>query len=123
MSNMNEKQNQQFEWAWRGLLVVVLGVCGYFLRDIYIKQTAFNERIDQRVQNLEFFKASTDSSKFTSSDWVSAKSVLDERDVSMDKRITRVEDAIPVIRSTLDKSAIALERIEQKVDRINQSPK
>jgi hypothetical protein len=99
--SMTKFNNQQFEWVWRGILAIALMICGYFVRDVYQKQEAFNQRIDLRVQTLENFRATTDGNRFTSTDWITAKSVLDERDVNMDKRITRVEDAIPEIKITL----------------------
>ncbi len=115
MSNMTDKQNQQFEWAWRGILVLVLAACGWFARNVYIEQKAFNQDVSIRVSALEIKQAETAGNRFTSADWVNAKSTLDERDVNMDKRITRLEDAVPAIRQSL-------ERIEMKLDRNPNKP-
>lgn len=98
---MTDNRNRHFEWAWRGFVAVGLAVIGYFVRDIHLSQRNFNEKIDHRVSRLELDAAATSGNRFTSSDWAAAKSVLDERSAGFDKRITRLEDAIPQIRDTL----------------------
>lgn len=116
-NNMTIEQKTKMEWVWRiGMGIVgsatlfTVAAIGWFIRDIYISQKTFNAELDQRVRVLEIFRAESASSSFSAADWITSKAILDDRDVNLDKRITRVEDAIPAIKQSL-------ERIEIKLDK------
>lgn len=107
---MSEKSDNNLKWFTRVAVTVAIFAMGWFVREWAIEQRKFNEKINERVAVLEVESAKLSGSRFTSVEWTSAKTILDERDVNMDKRITRVEDAIPAIRQSL-------ERIEAKLEK------
>lgn len=111
---MTDNRNRHFEWAWRGFVAVGLAVIGYFVRDIHLSQRNFNEKIDRRVSRLELDAAATSGTRFTSGDWTTAKASIDERAASLDKRVTRTEDAVLAIKDTLTRMDAKLDRIEQR---------
>lgn len=122
-SNMTPEQKAKAEWSWRiimsvigGATLLLVGTIGWFARDAYMKQAQFNLDVDTRVRDLEVYRASSEASRFTATEWVNAKGVLDERDVNLDKRVTRIEDAIPAIKVMLEKQQAYLERIETKIE-------
>jgi hypothetical protein len=90
---------------------VLLGITGYFLTDVYGKMAV----MDDRVRDLQVNAASTNGNRFSSVDWTRAKDSLDEERALLDRRITRLEEAIPPIKESLS-------RIEDKIDKIHESP-
>jgi hypothetical protein len=56
--------------------------------------------IERSVKQLELSSASTSGNRFTSGDWTKAKEILDSERLSMDRRVIRLEESIPMIKET-----------------------
>jgi hypothetical protein len=106
---MNMEKNMKGEWIWRGVISLLLGVVGWYAARTADEQKQFNRQVNERVSALEMESARTSGNRFTSMDWVAAKSAIDATVNSHDKRITRMEDAVLSIKETLP-------RIEKKLD-------
>jgi hypothetical protein len=110
---MNTEQKTKAEWSWRIVMGVMAAVTmllvsgvAWGARDIYHKQSSFNEAVDQRIRHLEVFRA-----ELTVNDWSQAKAMFDERTITLDKRVTRTEDAVLGMKESLV-------RIENKLDKL-----
>jgi hypothetical protein len=114
-AEMTDKTNRGAEWLWRMSLLLVLGILGFFLRDVYYQQREFNDGVQKRVAALELKMAETAGNRFTSGDWVTAKGNIDGSIQSLQVRIQRVEDAVVGINATLTK-------IDNKLDRVLETP-
>lgn len=121
MNIMTVEQKSRLEWVFRivvsvtgtATMIAVLSI-GWFLRDIYIQQKHFNRDVDERVRLLELHRAEVAIGKFTTSEWLTAKSVIDERASNLDKRITRTEDAVVGVREALGRIEAKLDKLEQR---------
>lgn len=121
MNIMTVEQKSKLEWVFRivvsvtgtATMIAVLSI-GWFLRDIYIQQKHFNRDVDERVRLLELHRAEVAIGKFTTSEWLTAKSVIDERASNLDKRITRTEDAVVGVREALGRIEAKLDKLEQR---------
>jgi len=56
---------------------------------------------ENHIADIRVAMAETKGNRFTSSDWVTAKSLMDERSNAQDQRITRVEESIPVTKEAI----------------------
>lgn len=115
---VTEKQTSTAEWAWRGGITLLILVVGFFVRDVYNTQTAFNKAVEARVAALEQSTAVALASRFTPSDWMRAKENLDITTSSLDKRVARVEDATVSIKADVSAIRASLDRLDQKLDTI-----
>jgi hypothetical protein len=120
--SMSAEQRVKAEWTWRVVMgtigfvtMLTVGVIGWFLREAAIKQDKFNNDIEKRVRDVETLQSQSAASRFSVSDWINAKALLDERDATLDKRLTRQEDAMMVIKDELSK-------LNQKMDRVLNKP-
>ena len=86
-------------------MLLVSGVA-WGAKDIYQKQSTFNEAVDLRIRHLEVFKA-----ELLANDWTQSKALFDERTITLDKRVTRTEDAVLGMKESLT-------RIENKLDKL-----
>ena len=98
---MSEKTMRNAEWLWRTAVLVGLGAMGFFMRDIYREQIAFNMRVESRISAIELKQAETVGNRFTSGDWVVAKGNIDTSLNQIDKRVTRNEDTLTSIKTSL----------------------
>jgi hypothetical protein len=109
-----------FLWAHRVLMPIltlliaaVISIMGFVGNQIWAEARAWMREFDGRVARLEISEARTDGNRFSSNDWAVAKARLDEDRANMDRRVTRLEEAVPVIKESLL-------RIETKLDKIKQ---
>jgi len=87
-------------WFMRiGTLVVSMGlsVSSWFLNQAW---TRINET-ENRISKLELASAATSGNRFTSNDWAAAKMIMDTERMAMDRRIIRLEEALPGIKDSL----------------------
>ena len=78
-------------------MAISIAASTWFLNQAWTKITT----LEGKVQNIEVSMATTSGNRFTSGDWVTAKSLLDTERTSMDRRIIRLEESIPVIKDSL----------------------
>ena len=74
-----------------------LAVSGWFLTKTYDRLDA----LDNAVMELRLIDEKNGNSKFSTSDWYIAKTLIDADRNAMDKRIIKLEEAIPVIKESL----------------------
>lgn len=90
------------------LMSVAIMVSSWFLNQAWNR---INE-IEKSVHKLEIETATTNGNRFTSSNWADAKAILDAEKLSLDRRVMRLEESIPVIRESL----LELREIAKKKD-------
>jgi hypothetical protein len=83
------------------LMNLLMGAIIYFAKDTYHRITTDLDSMDQRVDVLEVADAKIAGNRFTSQDWATAKSQIDEDRAILDRRVTRLEEAIPFIKESL----------------------
>ena len=96
INNMNIKG----EWVWRVVMSAIAGYIFWTVQSSYSEQKAFNSDIHRRVSSLEIEAASAFGSRVTMGDFS-----------SLDKRVTRAEDAVVALKEYLP-------RIERKLDEL-----
>lgn len=79
------------------LMSVTIMVSSWFLNQAWTRI----DNIDKSVHALEIATAGASGSKFTSTNWIDAKSLLDNERLAMDRRLIRLEESLPVIRESL----------------------
>ena len=97
---MTQTMNIKGEWIWRGVLTAVAGYIMWTVQAGYSEQRSFNAEIHRRVSALELESAGFASSRVTMGDFS-----------SLDKRVTRAEDAVIALKEYLP-------RIERKLDEL-----
>lgn len=116
-TEVTDKSKSNIEWAWRGFITLLLCIVGFFVRDVYQTQIAFNKAIEARVNSAEQTAAISTASRFTTTDWMRAKETLDATIVSLDKRVSRVEDATVSIKGDVAAIRASIDRLDAKLDR------
>jgi phage shock protein A len=93
------------------MMALLLAIGAYYgknvdasVHSIAETQKVMEERIGERVRQLEVFRAQTETSRFTSNEAAALRRELDALIGSNEKRVTRVEDAL----LNIDKSLAAL---------------
>lgn len=100
-------------WVWASRIFAPLFVVIMFLSSFIMKDVLSSlSNIDERVVNLELRNAEVSGNRFTSGDWANHKALLDDRANALDRRVIRLEEAIPPIKDSLI-------RIENKLDKMN----
>ena len=95
-----DKGMKENPWINRGLSAVFaigMAVSGYFLNGTMQKI----QEIEKRVYTMELASATTNGNRFTSGDWTSAKTILDNERLQMDRRLIKLEESIPNIKDSL----------------------
>ena len=95
----NEKTDM-INWTIRigsFIMSIAIMVSSWFLNQAWTRIT----NVENSVRALELNTATTSGNRFSSSDWVVAKSVIDAERLQMDRRIMRLEESIPVIKDSL----------------------
>jgi hypothetical protein len=78
-------------------MAISIAASSWFLNQAWTKITT----LEGKVQTIEVSLASTSGSRFTSADWSTAKSIIDSDRNSLDRRVMRLEESLPVIKDTL----------------------
>lgn len=106
-------------WAHRVLMPILtllitaaISIMAWVGNQVWGEARSWMRELDGRVSTLEIKDAKMDASKFTTGDWAQAKARMDEDRANLDRRITRLEEAVPAIKETLM-------RIENKIDKIH----
>lgn len=102
------------EWVYRTIAILMLGALGWFVKGTYDEQRLFNKQVDSRLGAIEINQAKAEAARFTAAEWLAAKNIIDASLANQDKRITRTEDAIIVLKETLP-------RMEKKLDDLGES--
>lgn len=100
MKNDDSEQAANVKWSDKIFPVVMaisIAASSWFLNQAWTKITT----LEGKVQTIEVTMATTAGNRFTSNDWVTAKSLIDTDRNSLDRRIMRLEESLPVIKDTL----------------------
>lgn len=100
MNDDDSKQAANNAWSNRFFPIAMsisIAASSWFLNQAWTKIAT----LESKVQQIEVSVASASGNKFSSSDWVTAKSLLDNERTLLDRRIVRLEESIPVIKDTL----------------------
>lgn len=89
------------------MVLIVLGILGFLLRDIYNRQQEFNTEVDQRIGAIEMRHAQDASLSLV--EWHAVRSQIDTSINNLDKRVTRSEDNLLMIKE-------GLQEINRKID-------
>ena len=90
------------------LTTIGVAVAGYFLTDTYKKMDAM--RVD--INDLQISSARVEGSRFSSSDFVRAKEIIDSQIVATDKRVLVLEESQKTIREYLTEIRSDLKEIK-----------
>ena len=116
---MSVSSKEENTWLWMHrilmpilmvILTIVVSIGGFIGTKVWDRVENGLNNLDERIDVLEVTSAKNDSNKFTAQHWVDAKSRMDEDRAIIDRRITRLEEAIPQIKESLL-------RIENKIER------
>ena len=97
---MTKTESNNTSWALRigsFAMSIAIMVSSWFLSQAWDRIN----NIEKSVHQLEIATALTNSNKFTTNDWATAKSVLDSDRLAMDRRIIRLEESLPSIKDSL----------------------
>ena len=67
-------------------------------------------KVEDIVHTLELNSASSNSNKFTNTDWITAKAVLENNQQAIDRRVMRLEENSTVIKDSLIRIESGLNR-------------
>lgn len=98
-------------WLFRWLFLTCMGVAGWLAQQVWQGQ----RETDRKLAALELTIASATASRFTLSDWMASRAVIDATFSVNDRRISRLEDFREHISKQLESNARAMERIEQRL--------
>ncbi|MBF0207900.1 MAG: hypothetical protein HQK53_13535 [Oligoflexia bacterium] len=76
---------------------ISIAASSWFLNQAWTKIST----LEAKVQAIEVSVAATSGNRFSSNDWVTAKSLLDTERTALDRRIMRLEESLPVIKDSL----------------------
>jgi hypothetical protein len=76
---------------------ISIAASSWFLNQAWTKIST----LEQKVHAIEVSAASIAGNKFSSTEWVNAKAILDSERTLLDRRIVRLEESIPVIKDSL----------------------
>lgn len=79
------------------MMSIAIMVSSWFLSQAWDRISA----IEKSVHQLEITNSASTANKFTASDWIAAKATLDAEQNALDRRIMRLEEALPVIKESL----------------------
>jgi hypothetical protein len=71
--------------------------------------------IKESIVDLKLIQNKIESSQFTSKEWISAKSVLDNERLGLDRRIIRVEETYPIILESIVDIKETIKKIETEI--------
>jgi hypothetical protein len=97
---MTTQAQNGWNWIYRAFVTLAglfMPLTGWFLKQTWDRISS----VEMHVADIRVALAETRGNRFTSSDWVTAKSLMDERANSQDQRITRVEESIPVTKEAI----------------------
>jgi hypothetical protein len=86
-------------WAFRTVLMIMVTAGAAFGNQVWHEQ----QRIAERLNAMDIERATFSASRFTASDWVTAKSVLDTQINAYERRIFKLESAAEQISKSLDR--------------------
>jgi hypothetical protein len=92
------------------VMSIAIMVSSWFLNQAWNRIT----EVEHAVKALEITSASTNGNRFTTNDWVTAKSILDTERLAMDRRIIRMEESIPAIKDSLIEIKAQLRELNEK---------
>lgn len=98
-----------FDWVLRiaQLLVPpIVAIIAWFLTLTWNRI----EQLEISVEAVKIEQAGARAGSMSSSEWIAAKRSIDEYSLSLDRRVARLEEALPVIKESLV-------RIENKLER------
>lgn len=106
---MNIKTERTWIWIHR-VIVLLMGVfiplTGFMFKTASDK---FNE-YDTSIRSIQLEQARSGVGRFTAESWHEQKKILDAQAILTERRITRLEEAVPSIKESLV-------RIENKIDK------
>ncbi len=95
-SLMNPKT---FEWAWRLIISIFVGVGAWFGKEVWSGQT----NIAAQMKDLQITTARSEGSRFTSIDWQREKSLIETRIGFLELKSSLSEQKIVDILKTVEK--------------------
>lgn len=100
------KENPWINRIISAVFAIGMAVSGYFLNETMgtIKE------VENRVYSLEIKDATITGNRFTSSDWMTQKSLIDADKLATERRITKLEEAIPTIKESLIRIELAIDK-------------
>lgn len=100
-----------WEWLFRGVLGLLICVLGFIGAELRGELSALRNSVvtisDVRLKNLEIWEAETKGNRFTSSDWMNSKGVIDQQIVALDRRILALENKMDAIATNAADAALA----------------
>jgi len=99
---MSAEESTSSPTAWTNkffpiAMSISIAASSWFLNQAWTKIA----NLEDKVQKIEVSVASASGNKFSSSDWINAKSLLDNERTLLDRRIVRLEESLPIIKDTL----------------------
>jgi hypothetical protein len=79
------------------IMSIAIMVSSWFLNQAWTRIT----NVEKSVHALELNSATVSGNRFSSNDWIVAKSIIDGERMAMDRRIMRLEESLPVIKDSL----------------------
>ena len=94
---IKEEKLKVLTWIIRALMALSITMTSWFLSQAWEK---INENAKD-ISELKLIQAESKGQLFTASDWATAKMLIDNEKLAMDRRIIRLEESIPVIKESL----------------------
>ena len=88
------------------LMAILLSATGFALKEVFTSVKAMNTRITA----LEILMAQDQAVKFSAVDGSRERTLLSAESVSVDRRVTRLEESIPYIKESLGRIEKQLEK-------------
>lgn len=105
MPTPDPKPNQtELIWTWiQRLLTPMLAILVAIFTWLSAQAWTYVTQMDTRLRIVELWRADISSRTFTNADWAKQKTQLDRDSSALDRRVTRLEEAIPPIRESLNR--------------------
>ncbi len=103
MTSADQKPNTtEIVWTWiQRLLTPVLAILVAIFTWLSAQAWAYVTEMDTRLRMMELWRAEASGRAFNSADWAEQKATLDQDTSDLDRRVTRLEEAIPPIKESL----------------------
>lgn len=92
------------------IMSIAIMISSFFLTKAWDKIS----NLEKDIVELKIDASRTQSNRFSSNDWVTAKSILDSERLSMDRRLIRMEETIPMINDSISEIKQTIRRLDEK---------
>lgn len=107
------KTETLIDWTIKGasfIMSIAIMISSFFLTKAWEKIS----NLEKDIIELKIESGKVQSNRFSSNDWVNAKTILDTERLAMDRRIIRIEETYPTISESISEIRQSIRKIEDE---------